>query len=71
VASERGIREGAAMIIVKTLCAGCGREIAAEDAFIKEGVPYCCESCAENGQCERGCGSDILAEEPPVTDPCL
>jgi hypothetical protein len=59
------------MIVMRTLCSGCGREIEEQDAFVKEGVPYCCESCAETGRCERGCGSDIHTEEPPTTDPCL
>jgi hypothetical protein len=55
------------MIIARTLCAGCGKEILEEEAFVKEGVPYCCESCAETGRCERGCGSDIHVEEPSTT----
>ena len=52
------------MIVVRTLCAGCGRAIDEQEAFVKEGVPYCCESCADTGACERGCNSDIHAEEP-------
>jgi hypothetical protein len=60
------------MIIVQTLCAGCGREIEEDqEAFVRDGVPFCCESCGQTGQCDRGCGSDIVSEEPPTTDPCL
>lgn len=59
------------MIVVRTLCAGCGVEIEEQQAFIREGVPYCCESCADAGRCERGCGSDIHTEEPSTAYPWL
>lgn len=59
------------MIIARTLCSGCGKEIDEQEAFVKEGVPYCCESCAESGRCERGCGSDIQQDEPATTSPWL
>ena len=59
------------MIISRTLCAGCGREIRQEEAFVKEGVPYCCESCSDTGRCERCGSSDIQPEEPPTTSPCV
>jgi hypothetical protein len=59
------------MIIARTLCTGCGREIEERSAHIKDGVPYCCESCAETGRCERGCGTDIQADEPVPSDPIL
>jgi hypothetical protein len=59
------------MIVVRTLCAGCGRETEEAEAFLKDGVPYCCESCAETGRCERCCGTDIHTEEPAPADPSL
>ena len=60
------------MIIVQTLCAGCGREIEEDqEAIVQDGVPFCCESCSQTGQCDRGCGTDIVPEEPQTTDPCL
>lgn len=60
------------MILERTLCAGCGREIGEErEPFIREGVPFCCESCADIGRCERGCDSDICPEEPVSPDPLL
>ena len=59
------------MIVVRTLCTGCGREIEEQEAYLKEGVPFCCESCAETGRCERGCGTDIHTEEPAPSDPIL
>lgn len=52
------------MIVVRTLCAGCGRQIDEREAYLKDGVPFCCQSCAETGRCERGCSSDIHIEEP-------
>jgi hypothetical protein len=58
------------MIIARTLCAHCGREIDERQAFIREGVPYCCESCADTGRCERGCGSDMLEEDPEPARSC-
>ena len=63
--------EGAhGMIDARTLCAGCGRDLDEQEAFIREGVPYCCESCADNRRCERGCGADIHTEEPATVQPC-
>ena len=59
------------MITARTLCPGCGREIEEQEAFLKDGIPFCCESCAETGQCERGCGSDIHTEDPAPADPVL
>ncbi len=60
------------MIVVQTLCAGCGRTIDEDrEPFVKEGVPYCCESCADIGRCERGCGSDIGPDDPASVGPCL
>ncbi len=59
------------MIIARTLCSGCGKEIEEQEAFVKEGVPYCCESCAETGRCERCCGSDIQQDEPSTTSQWL
>lgn len=36
------------------LCPACGCEVG-EEAFEEDGVVYCCESCATDGQCECGC----------------
>lgn len=59
------------MIVARTLCAGCGREIDEQEAVQKDGVPFCCESCAETGRCERGCGSDIHSDDPAPAEPVL
>ena len=48
---------------VQQLCPVCGCQIA-EDAYDKDGVLYCCQPCAEAGQCECGCCG--VAEEPEV-----
>ena len=40
--------------MAEQICLTCGCVIE-EDGYVKEGVAYCCEPCAEGGQCECGC----------------
>jgi len=40
--------------MAKQICPACGCEISGE-GYEKDGVVYCCQTCAEGGNCE--CGS--------------
>ncbi len=42
------------------LCPVCGCTIG-DKVYEKEGIIYCCESCATGGQC--GCGCCTIVEE--------
>jgi hypothetical protein len=40
--------------MTKQICTTCGCFFEGE-GFEKDGKAYCCEPCAEDGQCECGC----------------
>lgn len=46
----------------KELCPACGCTLGV-DAVTKEGVMYCCRSCAEGGACE--CSDCTVTKLPP------
>jgi hypothetical protein len=46
----------------KELCPACGCTLGV-DAVTKEGVMYCCRSCAEGGACE--CSDCSVTKLPP------
>jgi hypothetical protein len=43
-------------------CPACGCLIG-ENSYEKDGVLYCCASCARGGPCECGCGVVVEEEE--------
>jgi len=47
--------------MVEQICPACGGTIVS-GGHEKDGVLYCCESCATGGQCECGC-CEIVEEE--------
>jgi len=46
--------------MAEQICPTCGCTIAGQGEE-KDGVLYCCQPCAEGGQCECGC-CEIVAE---------
>ncbi len=52
------------MTISKDVCPNCGREIE-QDPYMKEGVAYCCESCAMGKSCECEHQGKYVGERHP------
>jgi hypothetical protein len=50
--------------MVNKLCPVCGCTVD-ENSYEKDGVLYCCESCATEGRCS--CGCQTVVEKEPKT----
>lgn len=48
--------------MTEQICPVCGCTVVG-DGHEKDGVLYCCESCATGGQCDCGCCKIVEAEE--------
>ena len=48
--------------MAEQLCPVCGCTIG-DEAYEKEGVIYCCESCATGEQCDCGCCTVVEEQE--------
>lgn len=48
--------------MTEQLCPACGCHIAS-DGYEKDGVIYCCQSCADSDQCKCGCCEAVEDEE--------
>ncbi|MCJ7426618.1 MAG: hypothetical protein MUO17_05780 [Dehalococcoidales bacterium] len=48
--------------MAEQLCPVCGCTVD-ENSYEKDGVLYCCESCASGGPCECGCCA-VVEKEP-------
>jgi hypothetical protein len=49
--------------MVEQLCPVCGCPVVVGKGYEKDGVLYCCESCANEGRCSCGCVTVAKKEE--------